>query len=61
MPAGQPLEKARTQLACGATAAAPTREQLVEALDAFERLGAAPWADRTQIASLMASEMPEPA
>ena len=51
---GQPFEKARTQLAYGERLRrdrrrADAREQLVEALDAFERLGAAPWADRARV------------
>ena len=51
---GQPFEKARTQLAYGERLRrdrrrADAREQLVEALDAFERLGAQPWADRARV------------
>lgn len=51
---GQPFEKARTQLAYGERLRrdrrrADAREQLVEALDVFERLGAAPWADRARV------------
>lgn len=51
---GQPFEKARTQLAYGERLRrdrrrADAREQLVEALDVFERLGAAPWAERTRV------------
>ncbi|WP_272475882.1 helix-turn-helix transcriptional regulator [Baekduia alba] len=51
---GQPFEKARTQLAYGERLRrdrrrADAREQLSAALDAFERLGAAPWADRARV------------
>ena len=51
---GQPFEKARTQLAYGERLRrdrrrGDAREQLSEALEAFERLGAAPWADRTRV------------
>ncbi|HET6510460.1 MAG TPA: AAA family ATPase [Baekduia sp.] len=51
---GQPFEKARTQLAYGERLRrdrrrADAREQLVEALDAFERLGAMPWAERARV------------
>ena len=51
---GQPFENARTQLAYGERLRrdrrrADAREQLAEALDTFERLGAAPWADRTRV------------
>jgi DNA-binding CsgD family transcriptional regulator/tetratricopeptide (TPR) repeat protein len=51
---GQPFEKARTQLAYGERLRrdrrrADAREQLVEALDVFERLGATPWAERTRV------------
>jgi DNA-binding CsgD family transcriptional regulator len=51
---GQPFEKARTQLAYGERLRrdrrrGDAREQLTEALEAFERLGAAPWADRTRV------------
>ncbi|MCW2983044.1 MAG: family ATPase, partial [Conexibacter sp.] len=51
---GQPFEKARTQLAYGERLRrdrrrADAREQLGEALDAFERLGAVPWAERARI------------
>ncbi|MDX6704107.1 MAG: hypothetical protein QOF26_4333 [Baekduia sp.] len=51
---GQPFEKARTQLAYGERLRrdrrrADAREQLGEALDVFERLGAVPWADRTRV------------
>jgi DNA-binding CsgD family transcriptional regulator len=51
---GQPFEKARTQLAYGERLRrdrrrADAREQLGEALDAFERLGAHPWADRARV------------
>jgi DNA-binding CsgD family transcriptional regulator len=50
----QPFEKARTQLAYGERLRrdrrrADAREQLVEALDVFERLGAAPWAERARV------------
>jgi DNA-binding CsgD family transcriptional regulator len=48
-----PFEKARTQLAFGerlrrAKQRAEARQPLTEALDAFERLGARPWAERTR-------------
>lgn len=51
---GQPFEKARTQLAYGERLRrdrrrADAREQLTEALDTFERLGAAPWANRARV------------
>jgi DNA-binding CsgD family transcriptional regulator len=51
---GQPFEKARTQLAYGERLRrdrrrADAREQLSAALEAFERLGAAPWADRARV------------
>lgn len=51
---GQPFEKARTQLAYGERLRrdrrrADAREQLGEALDAFERLGAQPWAERARV------------
>lgn len=51
---GQPFERARTQLAYGERLRrdrrrADAREQLTEALDTFERLGATPWADRTRV------------
>jgi DNA-binding CsgD family transcriptional regulator len=51
---GQPFEQARTQLAYGERLRrdrrrGDAREQLSEALEAFERLGAAPWADRTRV------------
>ena len=51
---GQPFEQARTQLAYGERLRrdrrrSDAREQLSEALEAFERLGAAPWADRTRV------------
>jgi len=51
---GQPFEKARTQLAYGERLRrdrrrGDAREQLSEALEAFERLGAAPWGDRTRV------------
>ncbi|HWH96673.1 MAG TPA: LuxR C-terminal-related transcriptional regulator, partial [Baekduia sp.] len=51
---GQPFEKARTQLAYGERLRrdrrrADAREQLNEALDTFERLGASPWADRARV------------
>jgi len=51
---GQPFEKARTQLAYGERLRrdrrrADAREKLTEALDAFERLGASPWADRARV------------
>jgi DNA-binding CsgD family transcriptional regulator len=51
---GQPFEKARTQLAYGERLRrdrrrADAREQLGDALDVFERLGAAPWAERTRV------------
>jgi DNA-binding CsgD family transcriptional regulator len=51
---GQPFEKARTQLAYGERLRrdrrrADAREQLVEALDVFERLGATPWAERARV------------
>jgi DNA-binding CsgD family transcriptional regulator len=51
---GQPFEKARTQLTYGERLRrdrrrADAREQLGEALDAFERLGAAPWAQRARV------------
>jgi DNA-binding CsgD family transcriptional regulator len=51
---GQPFEKARTQLCYGERLRrdrrrADAREQLAEALDAFERLGAAPWAERARV------------
>ncbi len=51
---GQPFERARTQLAYGERLRrdrrrGDAREQLSEALEAFERLGAAPWADRTRV------------
>ncbi|HWI71552.1 MAG TPA: LuxR C-terminal-related transcriptional regulator, partial [Baekduia sp.] len=51
---GQPFEKARTQLAYGERLRrdrrrADAREQLGEALDVFERLGAQPWAERTRV------------
>jgi DNA-binding CsgD family transcriptional regulator len=51
---GQPFEKARTQLAYGERLRrdrrrADAREQLGEALSAFERLGAQPWADRARV------------
>ncbi len=51
---GQPFEKARTQLTYGERLRrdrrrGDAREQLSEALEAFERLGAAPWADRTRV------------
>jgi DNA-binding CsgD family transcriptional regulator len=51
---GQPFEKARTQLAYGERLRrdrrrADAREQLGEALDVFERLGAQGWADRTRV------------
>jgi DNA-binding CsgD family transcriptional regulator len=48
-----PFERARTQLALGerlrrAKQRAEAREPLTEALDAFERLGARPWAERAR-------------
>jgi DNA-binding CsgD family transcriptional regulator len=48
-----PFEKARTQLALGerlrrAKQRAEARQPLTEALDAFERLGARPWAERAR-------------
>ena len=48
-----PFEKARTQLALGerlrrAKQRAEAREPLTAALDAFERLGARPWAERAR-------------
>ncbi len=48
-----PFEKARTQLALGerlrrAKQRAEARQPLTEALDAFERLGARPWAERSR-------------
>jgi DNA-binding CsgD family transcriptional regulator len=48
-----PFERARTQLAFGerlrrAKQRAEAREPLTEALDAFERLGARPWAERAR-------------
>jgi DNA-binding CsgD family transcriptional regulator len=51
---GQPFEKARTQLCYGERLRrdrrrADAREQLAEALDVFERLGATPWAERTRV------------
>jgi DNA-binding CsgD family transcriptional regulator len=51
---GQPFERARTQLAYGERLRrdrrrADAREQLTEALDTFERLGATPWAERTRV------------
>jgi DNA-binding CsgD family transcriptional regulator len=51
---GQPFERARTQLAYGERLRrdrrrADAREQLGEALDVFERLGAVPWAERTRV------------
>ncbi len=51
---GQPFEQARTQLAYGERLRrdrrrGDAREQLSEALEAFERLGAAPWADRARV------------
>jgi DNA-binding CsgD family transcriptional regulator len=51
---GQPFEKARTQLCYGERLRrdrrrADAREQLAEALDVFERLGATPWADRARV------------
>jgi len=51
---GQPFEKARTQLAYGERLRrdrrrADAREQLGDALDVFERLGASPWADRARV------------
>jgi len=51
---GQPFEQARTQLAYGERLRrdrrrADAREQLSAALDAFERLGASPWADRARV------------
>jgi DNA-binding CsgD family transcriptional regulator len=51
---GQPFEQARTQLAYGERLRrdrrrADAREQLGAALEAFERLGAAPWADRARV------------
>jgi DNA-binding CsgD family transcriptional regulator len=51
---GQPFERARTQLAYGERLRrdrrrADAREQLGEALDVFERLGAAGWAERARV------------
>jgi DNA-binding CsgD family transcriptional regulator len=51
---GQPFEKARTQLAYGERLRrdrrrADAREQLTQALDTFDRLGATPWADRARV------------
>jgi DNA-binding CsgD family transcriptional regulator len=51
---GQPFERARTQLAYGERLRrdrrrADAREQLSEALETFERLGAAPWANRARV------------
>jgi DNA-binding CsgD family transcriptional regulator len=51
---GQPFEKARTHLAYGERLRrdrrrADARAPLTEALDTFERLGAAPWADRARV------------
>lgn len=51
---GQPFERARTLLAYGERLRrdrrrADAREQLGEALDTFERLGAAPWAARARV------------
>ena len=48
-----PFERARTQLALGerlrrAKQRAEAREPLTAALDAFERLGARPWAERAR-------------
>jgi DNA-binding CsgD family transcriptional regulator len=51
---GQPFEQARTQLAYGERLRrdrrrADAREQLGDALEVFERLGAAPWAGRARV------------
>jgi DNA-binding CsgD family transcriptional regulator len=51
---GQPFEKARTHLAYGERLRrdrrrADAREQLGEALDIFERLGAGPWSARARV------------
>ncbi|WP_187369281.1 helix-turn-helix transcriptional regulator [Baekduia soli] len=69
---GQPFERARTQLCFGERLRrdrrrADAREQLGDALEAFERLGAAPWAERARVelratggAAAAAAEAPTP-